>query len=317
MRNLSILVAECERHIEDGRENEARRLLLERLSHTLVIDGFHDHRESGPWAVHYTTVDATIGILETGGFRMYNLETSNDPLEGQVLESAEFYRNVSQRHSWLTLCGESTGDDAYALSAIAPDKNGALDESLDDDLVWWRLYGHAGGGCSIRFNTDLKSFPMYRVHYPDPQNPGSESSDERVPGLQRLETALVVLDAALGRHIGESKELRDHISEVIRNTISNYAYLVKDGHYRAEHEVRALQVSPPNGSVEFDMAGGAPLRRFVDGPRLTDCLRSGSAITIGPSVQYPRMLRAFLERRLRENGCEFSEVRISKVRFRH
>lgn len=318
LEGVSALVREVEQAMKESRQDEARQILSERLPGALRHYALHDPRQRGPLAVHYTTVDATIGILCEGGFRMYNVEASNDPREGKVLESSEFCRHLSARFPWLQISADSPDSEAYVLSAIAPNMKSATHNSIADDLVWWRLYGHDGGGCSITFNSELPSFPMYPVYYPDGSARGRSLSETWPPGLLRIRTALDNLPKSIVDDPGKAGDrLRQHLARTVVNTVATYAYLVKDRHYRAEHEVRVLRVSPAADSVQFDTESGVPVRRFVNGPRLNDCLKTGSAITIGPSVPHPRMLCAFLEKRLREQGCEHTGVRISEARYRH
>ena len=315
MRRVLDLVDAVARDLTAGEPDRAHRLLEESLFGALLYDGLQEHRETEPWAVHYTTLDATLAILDSGGFRMYNIETSNDPLEGQVLPIEEFFRNASRQYSWFPPVPHRRGLDAYVLSAIARDANSSH-RSIDDDLVWWRLYGHDGRGCAIRFNTEVDRFPMYRVRYPAPPNRGGDTTRDTTPGIRRGEEALKILDGYLGSALGESEQLRHLAAQAVSDFLMNYAYLVKDRHYRAEHEVRAVSISPVSASVEFEVDDGAPRRRFVNGPRLRDCLRSGSAITIGPSVRQQRMVRAYIERRLADEGCGHTKVHISEARYR-
>lgn len=315
MRRVLDLVDAAERELTEGGTDRAHRLLKESLFGALLRDGLQDHRETEPWAVHYTSLDATLAILDTGGFRMYNIETSNDPLEGQVLGIEGFLHRVSRQYSWLPAIPHRRGLDAYVLSAIAPGPK-SFYESIDDDLVWWRLYGHDGRGCAIRFNTQVDRFPMYQVRYLARSNRGGNSTGNTTPGVLRVEEALKILDGRLKGALGELKELPNHSACAISDFLMNYTYLVKDRHYRAEHEVRAISISPVPDSVEFEVDNGGPRRRFVNGPRLRECLRSGSSITIGPSVRQPRMVRAYIERCLAENGCGHTRVHISEARYR-
>ena len=314
MRRVLDLVDAVARELTEGGTDRAHRLLEEALFGALLHDGLQEHRETKPCAVHYTTLEATLAILNTGGFRMYNIETSNDPLEGQVLKIEEFLRKVSRRYSWLPLIPDAPGLDAYVLSAIAQSANSSH-LTIEDDLVWWRLYGHDGRGCSIRFNTEIDRFPMYRVRYAG-RSIHSGEPPEDTPAARRVEEALAILVRHIGETLHESERLRDHVARVVSDFVVNYAYLVKDRYFRSEHEVRAVSVSPDPSGVGFEVNAGAPRRRFVNGPRLRECLRSGSAITIGPSVRHPRLVRAYIEKRLAEEGCGHTDVRISEARYR-
>lgn len=107
--------------------------------------------------IHYTSLDALYGILNSGEIRLYDLNNMNDPYEFNYIvkklnlpiseDQIEFFK----RYLFITsLC--------------------AYDETTKDDFDMWRLYGKEGKGVAIVFDIlnkedDWFNFLLGKVQY--------------------------------------------------------------------------------------------------------------------------------------------------------
>lgn len=317
---VSALLHEVHTRLSTGQIEEARHILEQRLPNVLLLEMLPLLDVATPaYGVHYTTVSAAVSILRTGGFRMYNTESSRDPLEGAVLDREAVYDHLRSRHEWLPEPPENSDSSAprtaYAFCAF-PGDAGPEGRKPEDDLVRWRLYGDDGRGCSIKFNVSSAGFPMYTMNY-------TRIGDYRPDRLPKSLPAMVLLSDRIGV-IGRSLEslpvehrapLRSTVRDSVNFFLNWYRHLVKDRHYSDEKEIRALKIVGKRMRVEYH-AEGSLVRRFVRGPRVLDGLPSRSAITVGPAVRDSHVAAAYLRRCLVAAGCTDTAVTTSDAPYR-
>lgn len=318
--SVSGLLEEVTARLKANRIGVAQRILEEWLPETLLFEVLRAHEKETPaYGVHYTTVAAGANILRTGGFRMYNTESSSDPLEGAVLDRDAVFDYLRRRHRWLPASPPDPDSPkaraAYAFCAF-PANTPPAGGRPEDDLVRWRLYGDDGRGCSIKFNLQQNAFPMFRMNYTKREDYGIHRLPKTLLRLVPLSDAI----AEIGRHfeplpVDQRSRFRVAVKDAVDLFLSWYRHLVKDRHYEDEAEIRTLYVDGDEDRIGFDVQGSL-IRRFVEGPRIRDCMQSGSSITIGPAVRDPHVVRAYLSRCLDKAGCRDTTATISRAPYR-
>lgn len=317
---VSVLLHDTLALTKKGRFSEASLLWKKQLPDALLHDVLSSPEETPAYAVHYTTVSAAASILKTGRFRMYNTESSSDPQEGAVLDECAVLTYLRSQHKWLSVppraVGSSIPSAAYALCAF-PSGNGSTEGSTsEDDLIRWRLYGNDGRGCSISFNVAAAGLQMHRIGYTRGDDYRQDQLPTALPVLHRLSCALGTVRPTLGVLPAEHRDAFHHvIGLAVRYFLRWFRHLVKDRHYRDEKEVRALEIVGNEERVGYDADAGL-VRRFVNGPRVRDCLRSGSLITVGPTVRDPHVVKAYLIRCLGDARCPDTAVEVSTAPYR-
>lgn len=268
--------------------------------------------ESGVLA-HYTTLDAAIRILKQDEprFRMYNLETANDPVEGRATP-VEWEETVAESKLMQGYSGENVRMktcNSYGICFTSGAKVG-------DSLVWWRLYGDNGRGCCFEVPAALD---MYRVRY---RRRGVERKEEEKREdewvAKQLEELLDAGHQTVAEVDGEHKErIGLMLTDVVQQVLEGYSYLVKDVAYSEEREWRQLEVRPTEEEVEYH-AEQTIIRRYVRGPKLTGLFQSGSQITIGPRAVNQHVACGYLRKLASKAGLRppYTNVGISKEPYR-
>ena len=251
---------------------------------------------------HYTTWKSVVAMLkdENPVFRLYNLETANDPMEGRA-----------RPREW---------EAAIERPSLRPNESSAYGccftsgKGVDDNLVWWRLYGDDGKGCCI---TVPAGVGMYRVRY---RKASVERTSEEQEEDEGVTEDLRQLREACGHTVAQldnrhKEPIGKMFVEVMRHVLEGYSYLVKDVAYSDEEEWRQLNVWPSGETMRYDQSQSV-VRRYVEGPSLKALLTSKSAITIGPRVANAHVLQAYLKKLTREAGLRDTIIRKSKGPYR-
>lgn len=255
---------------------------------------------------HYTTWKNAVTILteEKPKFRLYNLETTNDPAEGQAMPK-----------KWTEIAETSTlmkryGNDCNPVNAC--NTYGCCftsGKAVIDSLVWWRLYGDDGKGCCIIVPTSLE---MYRVRY---RKSGEEQKEDRQVTkelrklLETAERTIEDIDVDYQDDIG--RMLRD----MVQHIIEGYSYLFKDVAYSDEQEWRQLSVRPSEETIEYD-GEQTIVRRYVEGLSLDRLLVSDSEIIVGPRVANGHVMQAYLKKLVGKAELSATSVRNSTAPYR-
>jgi len=257
---------------------------------------------------HYTTWKKTVAMLKEGKpcFRLYNLETANDPLEGRATPEewqlvARTFGDVRRRDDPITC-------NAYGICF-------AGGKAVGDSLVWWRLYGDDGKGCCIK--VPAAGMEMYRVRYRRPEaERTSAERDEDEWVAEELRKLLEAREYAIARLDDEHKQtIREMLMDVVKHVYEGYSYLVKDVAYSDEREWRQLIVQPREESIRYDDEQSI-VRRYVEGPLLEHLLASKSEIAVGPRVANGHVVEAYLKKLVADAGLANTSVRTSRMPYR-
>ena len=102
--------------------------------------------EEDNFVIHYTSIAALESMLQNASkgdkkssLRLYDSVHLNDPDEGNYF-ARNF--NLPKKYDWL---GKKDVSHAYIVSFILPNS----EEDMSNNLVFWRIYGKEGEGCSL------------------------------------------------------------------------------------------------------------------------------------------------------------------------
>ena len=295
-----------ERGLEDPDCFLQIRGLIDRMPELVLYDDWPDQ---GVALVHYTTWKSALDMFDPNQkspvIRMYNYEQANDPDEGQIRPPEWEALEEEARKSWLDefLKNDDKNDDRWREEMKLGSTYGCSFSSgpsgdVEDDLTYWRLYGNDGQGCSLKISTS-QGLGVYKVRYRDRNFRDRSSSDEKEDEdvVKRLETLFeagkkAVDSARSGEHrhfVGRT------VAEILLRVLYGYYHLIKHLAYAGEKEWRMIRVMPRPDKIRYDMPSEDLVRRYVDGPALSNLLISASVITIGPTVPNRGAARAYLE----------------------
>ena len=284
--------------------------------------------------VHYTSLDTAIAILKAARdgeayLRMYSASGFNDPNEGKLFTSV-----AKEKSQTLTpFLPEDTDTDrnpAFVASFIRVDQsNGEQSQGIDpaNDLLFWRIYGREGTGCSLQLSLATVSGEIREVTYGEVATTDSIKSIEMALDAVSAAADRVARTAAGGGLLqGDPLDPSKIIGGQVQPELRRVRYLYKDLTYRFERECRLVEtpesVEEKGIRPEFDYSrtqGTAVVKKYIDHPslRLTgDILRSETKITLGPLVPNPMHTKEYIERLLREAEFYGPQVRISEIPFR-
>ena len=269
--------------------------------------------------VHYTPWDRVLKMFDVGNgghpvLRMYNYEFANDPEEGNIRppewkrldeEVEELLSEYDPEGSEERIRGGST----YGCS-FSSNGNG-----VEDDLMFWRLYGNNGEGGSLR----LGGMPerIYKVRYRDDRGigAGSETTDDKEV-TERLRELLELGKETVSRAPDLYKrELGRNIARALGQVLDGYFHLVKNKAYEHEQEWRMIRVMPEEDEIEYEIGSDGVVRRYVEGGKMKDLL-SSSDITLGPRVPNCGAARGYIETLVRRHGMKYTKVKVSSKKYR-
>lgn len=325
-RSWDNLIAEL-RHISERGSKDADlfltiRGLFDRIPKLVLYD---DSPEPGISLVHYTTWKNAVDMFNTNHkspvLRMYNYEQSNDPDEGQIKPPE--WKDVEEDADWFSdfLKDDSrwTEDMKFGGSTYGCSFSSGPSDVVEDDLTYWRLYGNNGQGCSLKISP-IPSVDVYKVRYRD-KNWDSRKDyeieeDEQVAERLRMlfEVSKETVYSAPDTHrniVGKT------VAEGLRRIIYGYYHLIKHKAYAGENEWRRIAVMPKPNEILYDTTSENLVKRYIEGPPLSQLLSSASTITIGPIVPNRGAARAYLEYLARGHQMEFVVVKNSNQTYRH
>lgn len=284
---------------KDVRHFETIRGLSDRIRELVLYD---DSPGSKISLVHYTKWKNALDMFNpndgTPVLRMYNYEQSNDPNEGKIKPPE--WEAVERNASWLDEFWKDDprwvedmkfGGSTYGCSFSSGSSG------VEDDLLYWMLYGNAGQGCSLKISP-TRNVGMYKVRYRyedcSNRDDHEKKEDEQVAAWLRdlIQIGKETVDKA-------PMSYRDSVGRIVAQgllqVIYGYYHLVKHVDYRHEKEWRIIRVMPQPGEIRYDTTSGNMIKRYVEGPALKQLLSSASAITIGPTVLNHLVARAGVE----------------------
>ena len=267
------------------------------------------------FAIHYTGLPTLIALLnqrsrnlqseqsaEPTSLRLYDAAHLNDPTEGVYLAGA-----LPRKHRWVGVPKQSH---AYIVSFIGEHQG---DPPAEDNLVFWRMYGKEGEGCSMRVN--IPPTKLRRVFY------GKKEAEQTSRTLISLLDILKPL-SALG------KALRETLAECFWDSIGRVPYLYKSNAYSYEDEYRlVVRKSDINdNNILFEVANGSlsyvksycePEDLSIPDLMVENMMITGSRVTLGPRVPNPEALLQSLEILIRKAGLQDGlKVKTSQIAYR-
>ena len=269
-------------------------------------------RERHKLVIHYTSIAALMSMIQGDSLghpqpslRLYDSVHSNDPAEGNYLT-----RELLKQYKWLA---KTDVRHAYIASFILPECRRDMDQ-LNDNLVFWRTYGHEGEGCSLSLYTPLSK--LRRVCY----GPDSEDAERTVEELRSVLDLLNPLEI-------DNPLIPDRVSRKIAETVCNalekIRYLYKSKAYEHEKECRfVLQESETKKEkIRFEYLEGinspARIRHYYEHEALQiqELLKSGSSITLGPCVPFRENV-LYCVSMFKDRANWEAEIRTSNIIYR-
>ncbi len=273
----------------------------------------------GVGLAHYTSWENLLKIFDSEKeecpvFRMYNYESANDPEEGKIMppEWRTLDREISlllRKYNPETEESRAQAGSTYGWSFSTNDKN------IEDDLVFWRLYGNNGEGCSLK----LGAMPdgMYRVRYRGGRRKSGEQAEDRQVA-ERVRKLLSIGRETIDRAPTEDREVTaKSITGMLHRVLDGHRYLMKSRAYEDENEWRTIKVMPPQEDIKYDVSGKI-VRRYVIGAKIKELFLSASKITLGPRVPNDcGAAREYMAHLVKKHGMEHQiGVAVSKKRYR-
>lgn len=295
--------------------------LFDRIPELVLYD---DAPEPKTNLVHYTTWKNVQNMfsMDRGSpmLRMYNYEQSNDPHEGQIRlpEWEEVLRDANWLDEFLKRSSRWTEDMKFGGTTYGCSFSSGP-SGVEDDLTYWRLYGNDGQGCSLKISVPYAE-NVYKVRYRgkdfnDRSQPEKEE-DEQVAG--RLRALFEVGKETVDRAPDSYRSIvRETVAEGLLQILYGYYHLVKHTAYAGEHEWRMIAVMPWRDRIRYDTTSENLVRRYIEGPPLSQLLSTDSVITIGPTVLNRGAARAYLEHLVREkHRIRYATVQTSDKTYR-
>ena len=285
-------------------------------------------------AVHYTSLDAVIAMLKAvrdgeGYLRMYSASGFNDPNEGKLFTSV-----AKEKSQTLAPCLPEDQDvdwnPAFVASFIRVEQSdGEQSQTVDpaNDLLYWRIYGREGTGCSLQLSLAAASEEIREVTYGEIATANSIASiDNALAEAFHVAERVVNIATDDGLLKGNAPDSSNIIGDQIQAELKKVRYLYKDLTYRFEKECRLVEtpesVAEKGIRAEFDYSGTqgtAVVKKYIDHPSLkltADMLDSKSQIMLGPLVPNPVHTKEYIKRLLQEAAFYGPKVRISKIPYR-
>ena len=285
-------------------------------------------------AVHYTSLDAIISMLRgaksgQGYLRMYSASGFNDPNEGKLFTSVAREKSKGLVR-YLPEDSEADWSPAFVASFIRVEQSdGDGSQTVDpaNDLLFWRIYGREGTGCSLQLPLAALSSELREVTYGEMATANSiKSIDETLEAVSDVSNRVVKTAVDYGLVHGNTPNVAKLISDQLRADLKKTRYLYKDLTYRFEKECRLVET--PESAAErgirpdFDYSGTqgtAVVKKYIDHPSLKltdDFLRSGSKIMLGPQVRNPLHTKEYIEKLLEDAAFYGPRVGISEISYR-
>jgi hypothetical protein len=266
--------------------------------------------------IHYTSMSRLVSMLgshsdiEKAYLRLYDSVHLNDPDEGIYL-----LRNLNRsgNYDWIRLDPAPTltaydRNVAYVMSFVVPKD----DDHVDDNLVFWRTYGHEGKGCSLSLVIEPEH--LKRVLY------GNDI--DRTVAL--IEPVLEAMSPLFDSAPQDEPTLQEKTINTIVTALRGILYLYKSNAYKYENEARIvlLDSDVEDGEIRYDYqssSSGLPrIRHYVEFEKISlkQLLRTGSRITVGPTVPHAENVYKYLEKMKKKLGLRGTNVQISQIPYR-
>ena len=282
----------------------------------LLAEGEREWRNPGILTLaHYTRCDALKAIITEGdGLKARRSNLLADPTEGtttaagkKLVEALEeqdhsswVYRKF--RHAYLTCF---VGGEEYD-----PELKGV---AIEDDLLFWRLYGDMCTGASIKLPESMvrrvvESDTFGAVKYRSTTDANKESRGARSRGIVSTLTRLHEKHTSTGDWAGVYKKVGRSVERYMAQR-----FLEKQAHYRAEREYRLVLFPEPSstGAADNDWA-------IWEGGSSKELNVTGTIVTFGcRAVEYP-VLERDMQKELGKGGGGHCAIKFqeSNVKYR-
>ena len=307
--------------------NEHYRVVGERLLalvQRLALYEDEPERHSGG-LVHYTSWEKMLNILEVDEgqdplFRMYNYEMANDPEEGNI-KPQEWTKFEQHARDLCRGFGDDSSSDDIVNGSISNRRRSTYGcsfstngKGVEDDLMFWRLYGGDGNGCSLRLGTWPKH--IYKVRYMGKDDSNNKMLDEsEVTG--RLDHLLECMKKAISKAPKECRvSVCQSMKRALDHVLEGYFHLVKSDAYQHEQEWRMISVNPDEKFVKYSVGEDRIVRRYIEGEKMKNLLITGSQITLGPRVSNIEAAKRYVQQKVRKHGMNATMVSISSKNYR-
>ena len=302
-------------------------ILNEMLKDTLhrIEERHKFENDQHSYVVHYTSIDTLVSLLEneiaysTGclndklntSLRLYDSVHFNDPDEGNYI----VHRLKSDgKYNWIYKDDIPYTHESASYAYIASFIMMNDEQTMHDELVFWRTYGREGQGCSLVL--PIHNNLLRKVLYEDDE----VNSTVRI----LLEVLTPILDllhplAKTSDHIGKL------LARIIWNSLAGIRFLYKDKAYKYEREARIIihrsEIKENDICFEYDRKDNSSkyIRHYYQHQSLqiSELLTSGSYITLGPSVPYrydvEYCIKSLLEKAMLRRK---TQVRLSEINYR-
>ena len=278
---------------------------------------------------HYTTLDALFAMLKDPGnarLRLYDTVHLNDPREGVATAEGKaiasgLARKLQHSSSYATSIDQdhifSRFSTAYLLSFVA---STSASDDPGDNLIFWRLYGHDGRGCSISFLPFLTPWPdsvrnaLRHVCY---DTTGASDYSREILNLLELYgrlDQLPILEHPAQHELSQTLPL---LEECLTKR-----FLMKDPPYEPEHEVRLVRFARPTDQSSprepcVELARGV-VRHYLecDDLKLQGLVDSRTVLRIGPAVPHPQDAKHALRRLWAKTSLPSIQIEASRIEYR-
>ena len=292
----------------------------------------HDIEESSRpllTLTHYTSLDALFAMLkdtENARLRPYDTVHLNDPREGRASAEGEaiasvFDNQLNQLPSHTASIDQdpifSRFSTAYLLSFSA---DFSASDYLGDNLVFWRLYGHDGQGCSLSF------FP-FLVPWPDSVRNALRHVCYETTDVANYSSEILDLLELYGRfekfsdldHFAQEKLSR---AQPLLEECLAKRFLKKEPPYAPEREVRLVRFARPSGQSSprkpcVELVRGV-VRHYLecDDLKLKELVDSRTVLRIGPAVPHPQDAKHALRRLWAKSSLPPIQIETSRIEYR-
>ena len=314
---------ECEEYIEQDKFDSAWKVFNDAMDS--LSDGFLSSEDSkGKQLVHYTSMDNMFSILESmqkseAALRMYSTENFNDPREGCAVydqeEIEKFHHTLKQNYDWLKEPLQTSPEEPKTVGAYACCFSSPKD--MGDDLLFWRLYGDDGKGCSIKTAASAFHKGIVPVEYVSTE----EAEKIRNYMSDAIARLLEYLDKWIRR--SEAQEIfrdRGFLTRLREQTlmfIESLRFYTKSDYYSFENEYRYIEIADVD-RLRADKSSSDDIRLYLEGPKLNRIFATDSEITIGPAVDSRTTIARYLNYLLKGVGKgEITKVKISRKIYKN
>ena len=272
--------------------------------------------------IHYTSLASLVSMLQkaekrgSSSLRLYDSNHFNDPDEGNF-----FDRTIKLPRKLKTeLLDTNYSPHAYIASFIIPHikprtRDARSKRDMSDNLVFWRVYGDEGMGCSLKLVVPRDR--LRRVLYgPDAVK---QTRQILVPFLESILNCLSPL-----LKLSLAIDIRQHLIRAVAGHMDNIRYLYKSEAYDYERECRLVvpEVDTDENLIVFQHEErdgyGMRIRHYyeVDELEVMNTFVTGSLITLGPRVPKPDNVRYYLENLLQKAGRPYgTKFRTSRIAY--